>query len=221
MIIHNDLNQFTWVLQVAVHHGPWEALGGPLGPLGGPRGALGGALGGPLGDPWGHFGGPRGPLGGQWGPLGSPQTVKQTFKVKMCAWFWKSLSNFSKVAPKIEPIHTQNDHWKRLHNLLLVIDFGTNRIFFYPVFEKLDKPYFFQHCHFWHWFVPSTASTGLISSCGPPSVYIKLFALSRRTSMTCQKNSHLQTLWWKQPLSKKLKNSENFTASDIIVQSGF
>jgi hypothetical protein len=42
--------------------------------------------------------------------------------------------------------------------------------FFDPDLEKFDKPYFFQHCHFWHWFTPSTASTGLKSSRGPPSV---------------------------------------------------
>ncbi len=139
----------------------------------------------------------------------------------MSTEFWKSLLNFSSLPPKNYPIHTKKDQWKRLHNPLLVIDFGTVRIFFAPDLEKFNKPYFFQHCHFWHRFAPSTASTGPKSRCWPQVFYIKLFVLSRRTSMASQKNSHPQLLGWKRPFPKKFKFSENFTASDIGVQSGF
>jgi hypothetical protein len=65
--------------------------------------------------------------------------------------------------------------------------------FFHATFENCNKPYFCQHCHFWHRFAPSTVSSGPKLSCGPQVFYIKLFALSRRTSMTDQKNSHPQT----------------------------
>ncbi len=70
------------------------------------------------------------------------QTSNPTFRVKMGAEFWKSLSNFSKVAPKNEPIHPQNDQWKRLHSLLLVIDFGTDRNFFTLILKNLTSPIF-------------------------------------------------------------------------------
>jgi hypothetical protein len=44
----------------------------------------------------------------------------------------------------------------------------------------------------------------------PRVFYMKLTALSRRTSTTGQKNSHSPTLWWKQAVCKKLKFPENF-----------
>jgi hypothetical protein len=61
---------------------------------------------------------------------------------------------------------------------------------FVPILKNLTSPIFSNIAIFG----PSTASTGTNSSCGPLSVDIKSTALSRRTRMTGQKNSHQQTL---------------------------
>ena len=55
----------------------------------------------------------------------------------------------------------------------------------------------------------------------PRVFYMKFTLLSRRTSTISQKNSRPPTLCLKQPVCKKLKFSENLTASDIGVQSDF
>ena len=94
-------------------------------------------------------------------------------------------------------------------------------IFFDPDFDYLDKPYFFQHCHFWHWFAPSTASTGLKSSCGPPSVLHKIVRLEQTNSHDMSEKFPPPDFMMKRPLFKKLNIYENCTASDIRVQSGF
>jgi hypothetical protein len=59
------------------------------------------------------------------------------------------LSNSSKVAPKIDPIHSRNDQWKRLHNPLPVIDFGTDRIFFKPRFWSIWRAIIFPTLLLW------------------------------------------------------------------------
>jgi hypothetical protein len=61
---------------------------------------------------------------------------------------------------------------------------------FVPILKNLTSPIFSNIAIFG----PSTASTGTNSSCGPSSAYNELSALSRRTTMTGQKNSHPQTL---------------------------
>ena len=91
------------------------------------------------------------------------QTFKPSFRVKMGAEFWKSLFNFSKVATK-QSLEASTFCASSDCLVLMVTQI------FDATFEKLNKPYFFQHCQFWHRFVPSTASSGPKSSCGPPSV---------------------------------------------------
>jgi hypothetical protein len=61
-------------------------------------------------------------------------------------------------------------------------------------FESYYKPYFFQHCHFWH--CPPLLELLLASNqiVDPQVFYMKLTVLSRRTSMTGLKNSDPKTL---------------------------
>jgi hypothetical protein len=89
------------------------------------------------------------------------QTFKPTFRVKIGTAFLKSLLQSSKVAPKIEPIGATKQSLEAStlcassDCLVLMVT-----LFFHATFEDCNKPYFFQHCHFWHFFAPSTASTG-------------------------------------------------------------
>ena len=96
----------------------------------------------------------------------------------------KSLLNFSRFAQK----HDQSGAKKQSPYSYASCGAGDcfvapTRSCFCANLEKFNKPYFFQHSHFWPF-----NSFG-----GPSSVDIKSTALSRRTTMTGQKNSQPQT----------------------------
>ena len=61
---------------------------------------------------------------------------------------------------------------------------------FQKIINNATSPIFFNIAIFGR----STASTGTKSSCGPQVFYMNSTVLSRRTRMTCQKNSQPQTL---------------------------
>ena len=132
--------------------------------------------------------------------------------------FLISLLQISKVAPKIESscATKQSPEASTLcpSNECLILMVTQ---LFHVTFEICNKPYFFQHCHFWNFNSFYWPQNQVVD----PFFYMKLTALGSGTSMTFQKNAHSPTLWWKQPVSTKLKFSENLTASNIGVQSDF
>ena len=131
-----------------------------------------------------------------------PDTLQPVFRPLNPLLESKQGLNFENICQIFQDWHQKlnrlvqpNNHWKRIHYVLpLIVLFQWSPKQFMPILKNLTSPNFSNIATFGI-VVPLPQRLVAPNQVVDPQVfYMKLTVWSRRTSMTCQKNSHPQTL---------------------------